>query len=521
MTTFAFGPHAVPRDGGLFAMYEMANNHQGSVDHGIAIIRAMGEVSRQEGVPGGIKFQFRQLETFLHPGFLPGGNGNGNGNGGGPKPSSNKHTKRFLETRLNFEAYERMTDEARRAGLVPFATPFDEASVEWCERLDLPVIKIASCSASDWPLLKRIAAAGRPVVCSTAGLSLMQIDEVVEFFARRNVPLAIMHCVAVYPTPRNEVRLDRVRELRERYPDTVIGYSGHEGVQDLDVAGLAIAAGASLLERHVGVATDTIALNGYSLNPEQTAQWARTAAAAHATMGFGTAGASALEKSSLEELGRGIYLRKPKRAGEFLEREDFMLCMPCLPGQYAAGDLDEVIGLPVPHGGLSSMMPLMKTDHAALPPEIKVSSIVDRTRRMLNDARIALSSETTAEISHPYGLGEFEKQGAVIIDIVNREYCKKLIVQFPGQRHPFHKHIQKEETFQVLAGELDAEVNGGVTHLRSGDSLTVHRGSMHAFWTDTGMIMEEISTTHIKGDSIYEDESIPSDPTTRKTAVRL
>jgi N-acetylneuraminate synthase len=513
--TFRFGRHDVARDGGLFFLFEMANNHQGSLEHGLAIIRAMAEVARSRGIAAGIKFQFRQLESFIHPGFLQ-----------SRLPAcSNKHVRRFAETRLGYDSYQRMADAARQAGLVPFATPFDEASVDWCESLDLPVLKIASCSATDWPLLRRVAQAGRPVVCSTAGLSLRQIDDVVGFFRQRRVPLAVMHCVGIYPTPPQHLRLDQVRQLRERYPDLVIGYSGHEAVGDLGAVGLAVASGAALLERHVGLPTETVSLNAYSLAPPQVEAWVDAALGARLAM---SAGQPRLhhenETRSLEELKRGIYVRpaRAKAPGEFYEADDLMLAMPCLPGQFSAAELDDVIGLPVPHGGIAGMMPVMRDGAArGVPPEIRASGVVEQVRRMLADARIALPPGTPAELSHQYGLERFGECGAVIIDVVNREYCKKLIVQLPGQSHPLHKHLQKEETFHILMGEVEAEVEDKVVVLGAGDSVTIRRGTLHGFRTRGGMIMEEISTTHINGDSIYQDEGIPSDPVARKTPVVL
>lgn len=119
------------------------------------------------------------------------------------------------------------------------------------------------------------------------------------------------------------------------------------------------------------------------------------------------------------------------------------------------------------------------------------------------------------------GFERFFEHGAVIIDVVNRDYCKKLIVQLPGQRHPAHRHAKKEETFQVISGTLRINL-GGVEHvLMPGETQLVERGVMHSFWTDNGVIFEEISTTHIKGDSEYEDQSIPSDPTRRKSPLPL
>ena len=509
---FPFGPHAVARDGGLFFTFDMANNHQGSLEHGLNIVRAMAKIVQSRNIAAAIKFQFRQLESLLHPGFLQ----------SRLPTSSNKHTKRFIETRLSYDDYEQMAAEARKGNLIPIATPFDEASVEWCEALDFPVIKIASCSATDWPLLRRVAQANRSVVCSTAGLSLRQIDDVVTFFRQRQVPLAIMHCIGIYPAPRQHLQLDQIRQLRQRYPDLVIGYSAHESSADLDVVALAVASGAAILERHVGLPTDAISLNAYSLAPADVEAWVDCALKAHLAMSAGQERAHLeSEVRSMGGLKRGIYVKATKKPGEFLEPDDLMLAMPCLPGQFSAAELNDVIGLPAPHQGIEAMMPVMKNGGGEIPPEVRASSIVERTRQMLAEAKIALPKGTPAEISHQYGLETFEQYGAVIIDIVNREYCKKLIVQFPGQENPLHKHIQKEETFQVLMGELEIEMDGRVTLLRPGDSLTVQRGAMHAFRTRTGVIIEEISTTHIKGDSIYQDESILSDPTTRKTPVVL
>jgi sialic acid synthase SpsE/quercetin dioxygenase-like cupin family protein len=511
-TSFPFGSHLVNRDGGLLFIFEMANNHQGMLEHGLGIIRAMGEVAKSRKAAGAVKFQFRQLESFLHPGFLH----------SMMPTSSNKHTKRFIQTRLTTRDYQDLAQAAVDCGLVPFATPFDEESVALCEALEFPVIKIASCSATDWPLLRRVAQSNRPVVCSTAGLSVKDIDEVVAFFRSRRVPLAIMHCVGIYPTPRERLQLDLIRVLRARYPDIVIGYSGHETATDLDVPGMAIAAGASILERHVGLPTAEITLNGYSLDPAQVDAWVGAAVSAHSAIAAGQNRIQTdAEQTSMNELKRGVFCRVAKKSGEFLQEEDLMLAMPCLPGQFSAGDWDDVIGMPVPHTGIAAMMPVMKLAGGTVPGEISVSSIVEQVKQMLTQAKIALPEQTPAEISHPYGLDTFGRHGAVIIDVVNREYCKKLILQLPGQNHPIHKHIQKEETFQILMGEVEAVVDDRIEMLKPGDSLVIHRGAMHGFRTDTGMIMEEISTTHVKGDSVYQDQGIPSDPTTRKTPVCL
>jgi N-acetylneuraminate synthase len=102
----------------------------------------------------------------------------------------------------------------------------------------------------------------------------------------------------------------------------------------------------------------------------------------------------------------------------------------------------------------------------------------------------------------------FRQTGAVLINCVNREYCKKLIVQLPAQRHPSHYHNRKEETFQVLYGVLHLEVDGHHRMLQPGDTALILPGVWHSFSTKSGVVVEEISTTHHNDDTVYADPDI-------------
>jgi quercetin dioxygenase-like cupin family protein len=126
----------------------------------------------------------------------------------------------------------------------------------------------------------------------------------------------------------------------------------------------------------------------------------------------------------------------------------------------------------------------------------------------LAEGKIALNSEFEIEYSHHYGIRKFPEYGAVIINVINREYCKKVLVQLPGQKHPAHFHKLKEETFQVLHGELRIVVDGRERVLHPGDTCLVLPGVWHSFWTPTGCVIEEVSTTHFNNDSVYKDPAI-------------
>src|SRR5690606_11635534 len=118
-----------------------------------------------------------------------------------------------------------------------------------------------------------IAEANRPVIASTGGLNIYDIDNLVSFLHKRVPAFALMHCVSVYPAPDDQIHMNFLSKIMRRYPYVLVGYSGHEAPDNNEVTMAAIAKGARLLERHVGIPTDTIQLNAYSLNPEQADRW--------------------------------------------------------------------------------------------------------------------------------------------------------------------------------------------------------------------------------------------------------
>ena len=137
---------------------ELANNHMGAVDHGLEIIRQCHEaVQPFSSFRFAIKFQYRDLDTFIHPDFKD--------------RKDVKYVKRFLETRLSAGDFLTLKNEAVRLGFLTACTPFDETSVDLVEAHGFDILKIASCSFTDWPLLERAARTSLPIVASTAGVS--------------------------------------------------------------------------------------------------------------------------------------------------------------------------------------------------------------------------------------------------------------------------------------------------------------------------------------------------------------
>ena len=95
-----------------------------------------------------------------------------------------------------------------------------------------------------------------------------------------------------------------------------------------------------------------------------------------------------------------------------------------------------------------------------------------------------------------------------IFTLINRTYCKKLLICFAGQNHPEQYHTKKEETFRLLYGDASLILDGKESILNPGDIVTVEKEVRHEFSSKSGCIIEEISDTHFKDDSFYSDDAI-------------
>ncbi|MBN1865171.1 MAG: N-acetylneuraminate synthase family protein [Victivallales bacterium] len=488
----------------LFVL-EMANNHMGDLEHGLDIIRACHSAIAPLDIRCAIKFQYRDLDTFIHPSSRG--------------RADIKYVKRFEETRLPESAFLEMKAEAEKLGMLTACTPFDENSVGLVQKHKFHILKIASCSLTDWPLLDKIASVDLPVIASTAGADLEEIDKVVSFFEHRAKQLCLMHCVGSYPTPSNELEMNQIDLFKQRYPGIAVGFSTHEHPDDLGPVKIAVAKGATVLERHVGMATEKYPLNAYSSSPEQLHAWAAAAKASLEICGT-TAGRrkiSAKEAEDLRGLKRGVFASKKITPGEKISSDNTFLAIPNQPGQLLANDLSKYIEHTLKQP-LAENAPLLLGNMDIKDHRERVLEIVKKLCTLLKVANIRLPNKLELELSHHYGLEQFDKFGCSMINCINREYCKKIIILLPGQENPCHKHKLKEETFHILHGDLTLTLGTETKVCSAGELVTVERDIPHSFSSDNGAIFEEVSTTHYKEDSYYNDSAI-HDNTNRKTRM--
>ena len=311
----------------LFVL-ELANNHWGSLKRGLKIIEDYSRVVRFNNVNAAIKFQFRDVEKFIHKDFR--------------KREDIRYIKKTLDTKLSNEDLATMVDAVRKGGCVSMSTPFDERSVDLCVELGIQIIKIASSDINDWVLIEKIASTRKPVIISTGGSSLKDLDDIVTFFENRNIPLAINHCVSLYPSEDSELELNQIDFLKNRYSNYTIGFSTHECTDWTSSIMIAYAKGARTFERHIDIDQDDIPVAKYCTLPEQADRWFKAYYKAKEMCGSsGTQKRIPTKKEVqyLDVLVRGVYAKKDLPIGHILTEDDVYFAVPLQKGQISCREL--------------------------------------------------------------------------------------------------------------------------------------------------------------------------------------
>ncbi len=239
-----------------------------------------------------------------------------------------------------------MVDEIKNLSCIPMATPFDERSVDLCIEFGMPIIKIASSDVNDWPLISKIASTRRPTIISTGGASEKDLDDIVRYFEKRDIPLAINHCVSLYPSEDDELELDQIDYLRNRYPDHVIGLSTHEYHDWSSSIMMSYAKGARTWERHIDIEYEGVPVSSYCSLPQHCDTWFKAFHKAREMCGGNSQSRriiSRKETEYLDQLVRGAYAKRNLEPGYIIHKEnfdkDFYLAVPLLKGQLSCREI--------------------------------------------------------------------------------------------------------------------------------------------------------------------------------------
>lgn len=314
----------------LFVL-ELANNHWGSLERGKQIVREFAKVVKENKVKAAIKLQFRDTDNFIHKDFKD----TDEGADLTTLPKRNRYIQKQARTKFSYEQFKELVTYIKKHDCIAMSTPFDEKSVDWCVEMDLPIIKIASSDINDWLLLNKIATTKKPVIISTGGANDKQIDDVIKFFTNRNIPIAVNHCVSKYPSEDNELELDQIDYIKNKYPNLVVGLSTHEYHDWYSSMYISYAKGARTWERHIDIPYPTgheqKEVSNYCSLPHQVDEWFK--AFNKATTMCGTASVSRRvvdekEANYLQALYRGLYLKRDIKKGDTITVEDLYSAIP-------------------------------------------------------------------------------------------------------------------------------------------------------------------------------------------------
>ena len=333
MRELVIGGRRIGDDTGCFVIAEIGHNHQGSVEGA----KELFAHAKQCGVDA-VKLQKRDNRTLFTRALFD-----------SPYDNENSFGATYGEHRealeLDRSAYAELRDYADELELVFFATAFDESSADLLEELDLPAYKIASGDLRNTPLLRHVASFGKPLILSTGGATIEDVDRAVEAVTAINPRLCLLQCTAAYPAAVEELNLGVITTYRERYPDLVVGLSDHQ--DGIAMAPVAYMLGARVIEKHF---TSSHAAKGtdhaFSLLPEGMRKLVRDLRRVPIAIGDGVKRPLPSEDAPLRKMGKQLVAARPLPAGHVLAEGDLVARSPD-DGGLAPYRLDEILGRPL------------------------------------------------------------------------------------------------------------------------------------------------------------------------------
>lgn len=276
MRQITIADRVISDDSPCYVIAEIGGNHGGSLDTALQMIRIAAACGASA-----VKFQTRDNRTLYSDALL-----------NAPYENENSYGKTYGEHRealeLSTASLVHCVNEAVMSKVDCFSTAFDEASVDKIVGLGMPAIKIASGGLTDQRLLRHAALSGLPIILSTGGGTMNEIDAAMSLIVNYTERVALLHCTAAYPVRCwSEHNLRCIQTLREAYPEYVIGWSGHDS--GIAMATAAYALGARIVEKHFTLDRSSKGTDhSFSLEPSGLTKLCRDLKRTHAALGDGT-----------------------------------------------------------------------------------------------------------------------------------------------------------------------------------------------------------------------------------------
>ena len=334
MSTCTIGQLTVQQEQPPVVIAEIGANHDGSVEKAESLLRAIAQTGAKA-----VKFQTYTAEELVADASRI--------TRWGPPGKEREEPISDLFARLSLprEAHGDLFQLARELGLEPFSTPFSEGGVDFLMNLDVPCFKIAASDVIHLPLLKHVAQTGKPILLSLGKCTLSEVDLAYETLINNGCEeLCLMHCVAQYPAPMDEMNLRVIPTLRQTYPEVPIGFSDHSLGVTAPVA--AIALGARLVEKHVTLdCQDDGPDHWFSLDMPGLTALVRGVSDAFMALGHPRKRILPCEENERSTSTRSLVVRIDVPAGHRLTDHDLKIVRP--GGGIAPRHLDVVRGMKI------------------------------------------------------------------------------------------------------------------------------------------------------------------------------
>ncbi len=297
-----------------FIIAEMSGNHNQSLERALAIVDAAAEAGAHA-----IKLQTYTADTMTIEGAYTITDDSSLWKG-------RELYELYKEAYTPWEWHEPLFDRAKEKGLIAFSSPFDESAVDFLESLNVPLYKIASFENTDWPLLKKVAATGKPVIMSTGVATIADIDEAVRVLRENGCKeLILLKCTSTYPASPENTNITTIPHMAQLF-NCHVGLSDHTMGIGASVA--AVALGARVIEKHFTLRrSDGGVDSAFSLEPEELKLLSIESERAFLALGNIQYGIQKEEQKSMF-FKRSIYISQDIKAGDLLTKENTRVIRP-------------------------------------------------------------------------------------------------------------------------------------------------------------------------------------------------
>jgi len=309
----------IGRNHSPFIVAEMSGNHNQSLQRALAIVEAAAKAGAH-----GLKLQTYTADTMtldLAEGefFISDPNNLWAGN---------SLYQIYQQAYTPWEWHQPIFSRARELGLIPFSTPFDESAVDFLETLNVPCYKVASFENTDLPLIRKIAATGKPMIISTGMATVAELDDTVRMARTAGCQdIVLLKCTSTYPATPENSHLLTIPHLRELF-GCEVGLSDH--TMGIGVAIASVALGATVIEKHFTLRrADGGVYSAFSMEPEEIQALVVETERAWQALGQVRYGPTEAEKPSIQ-FRRSLYVVKDLKAGDTLTRDNMRAIRPGL-----------------------------------------------------------------------------------------------------------------------------------------------------------------------------------------------